>query len=206
MPFRPELKPDSGSPREQLAAWVTDRRNPSFSQATVNRIWALLLGRPLAEPIDDLPSAGQLHPALDLLAADFAAHDYDLHRLIRIDRGKRGLPARERDRCAEPGRSRSGLGGIPDDQAAAGADCRGALPGCVGHHAGAAVALVRPAVDLHWAAMISSSRYGDSGEDEFDAKSGTIPQRLLLMNGKVAKEKTAGGLLTAAGQIAGSGA
>ena len=32
VPFRPELKPDSGSPREQLAAWVTDPRNPNFSR------------------------------------------------------------------------------------------------------------------------------------------------------------------------------
>jgi hypothetical protein len=46
-------------------------------------------------------------------------------------------------------------------------------------------------------------RYGDSGEDEFDARSGTIPQRLLLMNGKIATEKTGGGLFTSAGQISG---
>ena len=94
VPFRPELKPDSGSPREQLAAWVTDPRNPNFSQATVNRVWALLLGRPLAEPVDDLPAAGELHPALDLLAADFASHDYDLHRLIRVIAASEVLPAR----------------------------------------------------------------------------------------------------------------
>ena len=113
VPFRPELKPDSGSPREQLAAWVTDPRNTSFSQATVNRVWALLLGRPLAEPVDDLPAAGELHPALDVLAADFAAHDYDLHRLIRVIVATRGLPARQRGRPptnpdrleAEPGPS-----------------------------------------------------------------------------------------------------
>ena len=33
-------------------------------------------------------------------------------------------------------------------------------------------------------------RYGDPGEDEFDEKSGTIPQRLLLMNGKLVEERT----------------
>ena len=32
-------------------------------------------------------------------------------------------------------------------------------------------------------------RYGDSGEDEFDARSGTIPQRLVLMNGEIVREK-----------------
>ncbi len=44
-------------------------------------------------------------------------------------------------------------------------------------------------------------RYGDSGEDEFDAHGGTIPQRLLLMNGKIAKEKTGAGFMNASGQI-----
>ncbi len=28
-------------------------------------------------------------------------------------------------------------------------------------------------------------RYGDSGADEFDSHGGTIPQRLLLMNGEI---------------------
>ena len=33
-------------------------------------------------------------------------------------------------------------------------------------------------------------RYGDRGEDEFAEESGTIPQRLLLMNGKLVNERT----------------
>src|SRR5205807_6736140 len=32
-------------------------------------------------------------------------------------------------------------------------------------------------------------RYGDSGEDEFDKRVGTIPQRLLMMNGNLIREK-----------------
>jgi hypothetical protein len=33
-------------------------------------------------------------------------------------------------------------------------------------------------------------RYGDMGDDEFNARGGTIPQRLLMMNGELVKEKT----------------
>jgi len=33
-------------------------------------------------------------------------------------------------------------------------------------------------------------RYGDTGEDEFVDRGGTIPQRLLLMNGELVKERT----------------
>jgi hypothetical protein len=33
-------------------------------------------------------------------------------------------------------------------------------------------------------------RYGDIGEDEFNQRSGTIPQQLLLMNGELVKKKS----------------
>jgi hypothetical protein len=82
VPFLPELLPEDGSRRSQLAHWVTDPRNPYFARATVNRVWALMLGRPLVEPVDDLLSAEEPPPALSLLADDFAAHSYDLRRLI----------------------------------------------------------------------------------------------------------------------------
>jgi hypothetical protein len=45
-------------------------------------------------------------------------------------------------------------------------------------------------------------RYGDMGEDEFDGRSGTIPQRLLLMNGEIVGEKTKGSFLNAVTRIA----
>jgi hypothetical protein len=46
-------------------------------------------------------------------------------------------------------------------------------------------------------------QYGDAGEDELDDPGGTIPQRLILMNGKLVDEKTSDSLLfSAAGQIA----
>ena len=32
-------------------------------------------------------------------------------------------------------------------------------------------------------------RYGDSGEDEFEGRGGTIPQRLLMMNGDMVRER-----------------
>ena len=72
------------SPANSSPPGLSTRRNPNFSRATVNRVWALLFGRPLAEPIDDLRAAGELHPALSRLADDFGAQGYNLRRLIRI--------------------------------------------------------------------------------------------------------------------------
>jgi hypothetical protein len=44
-------------------------------------------------------------------------------------------------------------------------------------------------------------RHGDMGEDEFDARAGTIPQRLLMMNGDLVREKTKEDLANAATRI-----
>jgi hypothetical protein len=46
------------------------------------------------------------------------------------------------------------------------------------------------------------ARYGDSGEDEFDGRTGTIPQRLLLMNGKLVRERIKDGPFNASTRIA----
>ena len=45
-------------------------------------------------------------------------------------------------------------------------------------------------------------RYGDTGEDEFDGRGGTIPQRLLLMNGKLVRERIGQSPLNASTRIA----
>jgi hypothetical protein len=72
--------------RIALADWLTSANNPLFAQAIVNRIWQHLLGRGLAEPVDDLrPTNPPANPELmEALAADFAAHGYDVRRLIRM--------------------------------------------------------------------------------------------------------------------------
>jgi hypothetical protein len=81
----------STSPRQALAGWMTAPSNPWFARELVNRMWGYLVGRGFVEPIDDLrPSNETVMPALlDALAADFAAHKYDLHYLVRTICGSR---------------------------------------------------------------------------------------------------------------------
>lgn len=74
------------SRRARLAAWMTARENPFFARAAVNRLWSILFGRGLVEPVDDLgdhnpPSQPQL---LDELAAYFVDTGYDLHGMLRV--------------------------------------------------------------------------------------------------------------------------
>ncbi len=201
VPFLNELLPATGNPRDQLADWVVDPRNGYFARETVNRVWALLFGRPLAEPIDDLPVVSELHPALVRLADDFSAHDADLHRLIRIIAATEVFQldsATAQEDAVEPEETWAAfpLTRLRPDQVA------GALF--------QSAALRTVGAQSHWfVRMVSYTgrndfvrRYGDTGEDEFDRRGGTIPQRLLLMNGEVVRERIKDDFFTAASQIA----
>jgi len=72
-------------PREVLADWITSPKNPYFARAAVNRVWARFFGTGLVDPVDDMGGENvPSHPELlDELAAQFAAHDFDLKFLIR---------------------------------------------------------------------------------------------------------------------------
>jgi hypothetical protein len=71
--------------RRAMAAWITSKQNPWFAKAFVNRMWGHLMGRGFYDPVDDIrPSnPGTLPELLDRVAADFAAHDFDVKRLLR---------------------------------------------------------------------------------------------------------------------------
>lgn len=71
--------------RELLANWVTAKDNPWFARAIVNRMWRNFMGRGFVEPIDDfrMTNPPTNEPLLAALAADFTAHNFDLHHLIR---------------------------------------------------------------------------------------------------------------------------
>jgi hypothetical protein len=72
--------------RQQLAKHVTDPRNKYFSRALVNRVWKHLVGRGFVEPVDDFREDNPpAHPkALDYLAEEFVASDYDLRTLVKL--------------------------------------------------------------------------------------------------------------------------
>ncbi|MEM0969811.1 MAG: DUF1549 domain-containing protein, partial [Verrucomicrobiota bacterium] len=58
VPYAPQLMPSEGALRQRLAAWTTHPENEAFARTSVNRAWALLFGKPLVEPIDDIPLQG----------------------------------------------------------------------------------------------------------------------------------------------------
>ncbi|MCO8124789.1 DUF1549 and DUF1553 domain-containing protein [Stieleria sp. TO1_6] len=93
--------------RQQFADWVTDPENAYFARATVNRVWAQLMGRGLIDPVDDIRATNPpSHPELlDALTREFIAHDFRMKPLVRMiclsdayGRSSRPSPGNENDR------------------------------------------------------------------------------------------------------------
>ncbi len=71
--------------RQALAAWLTAPDNPYFARNVVNRTFAVLLGRGLVEPVDDVRATNPpSNPALlDALAEDFVKSGCNHKHLVR---------------------------------------------------------------------------------------------------------------------------
>lgn len=79
-----DIAPDD-DPRLALADWMSNKSNPFFAKALVNRYWKHFFKRGLIEPEDDLrdtnpPTNPEL---LDALAKHFLNSGYDLKSLVR---------------------------------------------------------------------------------------------------------------------------
>jgi hypothetical protein len=203
VPFRGELIPPSGTPREQLAAWVVHPENPCLARATVNRVWAILFNRPLVDPVDDLPVNGDVPAALDLLSKDFIEHGYDLRRLVRTMASLDVFRLESADDATEDAIARR-------DETWASFPMSRLRPEQVAGAVFQVASLSALGPQSPWVVRFATytgrnefiRRYGDAGEDEFAPRGGTIPQRLLLMNGDIARDKTRDGLFNASRRIA----
>ena len=73
------------SRKQKLTEWLTSAKNPFFTKAIVNRVWAQLMGRGMVHPVDDLnPENEASHPALlEALTQWFVEQKYDLRALMR---------------------------------------------------------------------------------------------------------------------------
>jgi len=201
VPYAPRLLAESGDARTRLAGWVTHAGNRSFARATVNRAWAIMFGRPLVEPVDDLPIAGTFPPVLEILTDDFISSGHDLRRLLAVIA------------CTRSFRLDSRLPEKTDDEVYGGHQAQWAVfpltrlrpEQVVGAllQAGSLATidyesniLVRTARAIGQLEFIE--RYGDAGADEFDLRGGTTTQRLLMMNGVAVNDITKDDLLVSA--------
>ncbi|MAS94729.1 MAG: hypothetical protein CMO55_16135 [Verrucomicrobiales bacterium] len=192
VPYSPELLPESGNYRQRLAQWITHRENRAFSRAMVNRTWALITGRPLSSPVDDIPLEGPFPVGMEEFVDAFIESDFDLQSLIRIMA------------ASEPFRRSSSTGDpeapvtLEQEEAWAAFPITPLRPEQVAGSVIQAGTLTALDGNTHIFQKIRRfgetrdfvKRYGDPGENEFIEDAGTIPQRLLLMNGKLVDERT----------------
>lgn len=188
-PFCDDLEVDGATRREALGNWVTHPSNQAFAHATVNRMWALMFGQPLVSPIDNIPLNGPYPPALESLAADFSEHGFDLHRLIRAIASTRAFQLDSRADHRLSDRHEEYWAAFPLTRL---------RPEQVAGAISQANSLKTIDVDSHIVVKLTRfeeqgkfvERYGDTGDDEFGAHGGTIPQRLLMLNGNLVTERT----------------
>jgi hypothetical protein len=201
VPLLPELLPDGGTHRERLAGWVTHRDNVYFARATVNRVWAMMFGRPLLKRIEVQKLDEYIPPALDALARDFAAHDHDLKRLIRLIASTEvfrldGAAPFELTDDHEAALAVFPLTRLRPEQVI-GNVIQAASVKTIDQNSHVFTRLQRYFNERDFV-----RRYGDADDDEFVRSPGTIPQRLLMMNGDLVDGKAREELLNASTQIA----
>ena len=208
VPYLRELMPRTDDPRHNLGVWVTHPQNKAFARATVNRMWAILFGKPLVEPLDSIPLSGPFPPGLEILAEDFSKNGYDLKRLIRtivctevfqrdsrmvIETGSEAVEQEHEDHWAI-----FPLTQLRPEQVAASI-----------HQACRLLAIdesssIISRLELFGGVNDFTKAYGDQGDDEFTQQSVTIPQRLLVMNGSFVSERiNHNPIMNAATRIAG---
>ena len=194
VPFHSEWLPATGSRRERFAAWVTHPENRRFERAVANRVWGLMFGRPYLAPVDDLPNPDESAPpdVLDLLGADFRSHGCDLRRLIRVIAATRpfGLDS------AHPSEDEREVEALKANWAVfplirlrpeqfIGSILQATSVTTIDQNSQLFARAIRFLRERDFV-----TEYGDLGENELEDQTGTIPQALLRMNGKLTRELT----------------
>lgn len=198
VPFNEDLDTKDYNLRWRLAKWITNPKNRPFARATVNRVWAIMFGRGLIDPVDDIPLGGPFPKAMELLVDDFIANDFNLHRLIRTIAETEAF---QRDSA------------IPDGEVTGKHELSGASFPMVqlrpNQVAGAIIQSTKLTTIDSTAHIITQLtkfgqeaefvfRFGDPGEDEFQDTGETVTQRLLMLNGNMITERLQNALNTPA--------
>lgn len=209
VPYGEEWYGNGGTHRENVATWLIHRDHRRFDRATVNRVWGILFGKAWHEPIDDLPAPQPEAIAddpLDILADDFRDHGRDLRRLITLIastdafRSVSTHPALDSERGCE--RVAAAWGAFPISRL---------TPDQVIGAMVATTSLQTIRRDSHLLTrMIRFFRetdylreYGQVVDPQGGMLPATIPQALVQMNGKLAREMVEANAVTATGRIAG---
>lgn len=204
VPFHPEWLPAGGGLRHRLAEWVTHKENRRFERAIANRVWGFMVGKPLLEPVDDLP-----HPeegetdALDILGQEFRARGDRLSVLIRmialsdVYRLSSETSADSEETYTNQVQAWSvfPLVRLRPEQVIGSLFQAGHIR-TIDQNSNPFVRLTKFGNENDFI-----NEYGDLGDDELLQQFGTIPQALLRMNGRFTAERSKVDNLSAPSEI-----
>lgn len=176
--------------RMRLAAWLTSSNNEYFAKAAVNRVWAVLFGRGLVQPVDDLGDHNPpSHPELlNELAKYFAETGFDMRNLIRTLTATLAYQLSSESEASAPERpelfARMAIKSLSADQ----------LYDCLSE-------AMRRRANVPGGNQFAGFRGFDTGRQSFLAKfraptqgatdyESGIPQALTLMNGRMVRDAT----------------
>lgn len=203
VPFGSQWLPEEGTYREKLAHWCTHVENRRFARATVNRIWAFMFGRAYSEgapyftPVDDLPdpedelTAQEMTP-LDILAEDFVNNGHDIKRLIEIIASSKPFRLDSRHDSVDEDSLRTNVNNwaifplirLRPEQVV-GAILQASSVKTIDQNSHLLTRTIKFVRENGFV-----DEYGDMGDEELDERSGTVPQALLRMNGKLVNDTT----------------
>lgn len=188
VPYAQELLGTEGALRKRLTDWVTHRENRPFARSLVNRMWAIMTGQPLVDPVDNIPLHGPFPGALEVLTTDFIDHDFNLHRLIYLIARSDAFQKDSRASFViENAHARAAavfpMTRLRPDQ----------MAGAVIQ----ATSLTLVDENSHVLSRLKAfdqlrdfvRRFGDPGENEFDRRGETVTQKLLMFNGKMVSDR-----------------
>lgn len=207
VPFNADWLGSGGTHRENLASWIVHEENRRFDRAIVNRAWGILFGRAWHEPVDDLPDPPTDAPdLLDLLADDFRAHGRDLRRLLGAIAGTRAFRMASThpllaspegcDRVAEAWAAFPITRLLPEQMI--GAMVATTSLGTIDRDSHLLTRTIRFFREIDYV-----REYGGVQDGQGRFRPATIPQALVQMNGKLAREMVEANWVTATGRIAG---
>ncbi len=178
--------------RQQFANWLTRKENRPFARSMVNRTWGLLFGKPMTQPIDDIPLNGPFPPGLEVLTDDFIQHDYNIQRLISLIVNSEAFRRDSRSQSPLSPQHEHLWASFPltkiRPEQMAGTISQAASLSRLDDSSHILVQLVRFGEQNNFL-----TRFGDLGDDEFKKVSETVSQRLLLFNGEMINERLGSG-------------
>ena len=197
VPWSPELLPEGLPLRKQLAGWVTHPDNRPFSRAIVNRMWAIMTGRPMVDPVDNIPLDGPFPPAMEVLVDDFIEHEFDLHRLIRLMANSNAYRLESSADHEITSEHEAALAAFPlrrlrPDQMA------GAISQATSLRPIDGTAHIVMQLQKYGEVASFVDRFGDPGENEFDESGETVTQKLLMFNGEMVNQRISEGIYSSA--------